>query len=322
MGEFGAHRNVDIRTFRGFQISRLMLGAAQFGYHYGIANRTGQPSYESVRYMVARAFEEGINALDTSASYIESEEVLGRVLRELRLRQRVFVCTKVPWISGQPGLTPKAVDNFVRSSVLSSLKRLQLEHVPLCLFHRAEDLPYLDALLTLKSKGLIHLAGVSVYTPDEAFRAMELGGIDAIQCPTSVLDQRFIRTGILERAHEQGIAIFARGVYLQGLLFLSHDEMPPSLRELPQLRTAIAELSQLSGQLDIPLAHLALRFVMSLERVTSLIIGMELPAQLESNLCGFVMGNLPQQLVRTLQSQIPDLPENVLNPTLWSRAEL
>jgi hypothetical protein len=37
------------RQFAGFALSHLMLGTVQLGLPYGIANRTGQPSYEEKR---------------------------------------------------------------------------------------------------------------------------------------------------------------------------------------------------------------------------------------------------------------------------------
>ncbi|NCC93899.1 MAG: hypothetical protein EOM10_11550, partial [Opitutae bacterium] len=82
-------------TFADYHLSRLMLGTVQFGLSYGIANRQGRPSYAVVRDILACAFEGGVNCLDTAAAYGESEELIGRALRELGLADRVIVVTKV-----------------------------------------------------------------------------------------------------------------------------------------------------------------------------------------------------------------------------------
>ena len=70
-------------TFAEYQLSQLMLGTVQFGMQYGIANRQGRPSYETVREILAVAFEGGVNCLDTAAAYGESEELIGRFLKSL-----------------------------------------------------------------------------------------------------------------------------------------------------------------------------------------------------------------------------------------------
>ena len=45
------------------KLSRLMLGTVQFGLPYGIgiANRSGQPSYETARSIIAAAYEGGVD---------------------------------------------------------------------------------------------------------------------------------------------------------------------------------------------------------------------------------------------------------------------
>ena len=78
-------------AFAEYRLSQLMLGTAQFGVQYGIANTKGQPSYEDVRGILACAFEGGVNCLDTSVAYGASEELIGRALQELSLAERMIV---------------------------------------------------------------------------------------------------------------------------------------------------------------------------------------------------------------------------------------
>ncbi len=173
--------NRDIMTnsaASGLKFPRFSIGTAQFGIpSYGIANRVGKPPYEALREIVRRAFECGATGLDTAAEYGESENLLGRILEELELKQAAFVCSKISHLE----VTEDG--RFVRKSVIRSLRRLRLETLPLCMLHRAEHLEYTDALIALKEEGLIRYAGVSVYTPEQAVQAIETPGIDAIQHP-------------------------------------------------------------------------------------------------------------------------------------------
>ena len=304
------------RRFKGFEISRLVVGGVQFGLPYGIANRLGKPPYESVLAIVRRAFAAGVNALDTAALYGESEAVLGRVIHELDLKEKAFVTSKLGSVKGSTDGKPQAVQHFVRESVIGSLTNLGLEQLSLYLLHRVHDLPYLDSVLALKDQGFICHVGVSVYTPAEALRAVSTAGVEAIQCPTSLLDQRFLRENVFVRAREERVAIFARSVYLQGLLAIPEDDIPAQLAAVKPVRRALEETA---ANLGISLIELALRFVDSLQEARAIVVGMESVEQVESNLRFFDKDPLPQDVMATLRSQVPDLPESILHPGQWSQ---
>ena len=302
------------RNFKHFWVSHLVVGGVQFGSEYGIANRLGKPSYESVVEIVRSAFARGVNALDTAALYGDSEAVLGRVLSELGLKERAFISSKVRFVKGYTDDTSKAVGRYVRESVVASLTHLGVDWLSLCSLHQGDDLPYLDALLALKEEGLVRHVGVSLYTPNDALRAIETPGIEAIQCPTSVLDQRFLRAGVFERAREKGIAIFARSIYLQGLLALPEDEIPSELEAVVAVRRSLQDTAE---SLGISLMELGLRFVQSLETVTGIVVGMETVEQLESNLAFLEEGPLAEHTVNRILSSVSDLPERILIPGRW-----
>jgi len=44
-------------TVGDLKLSQLMIGSAQFGMDYGIANKSGQPSYKTVCDILAYAYE-------------------------------------------------------------------------------------------------------------------------------------------------------------------------------------------------------------------------------------------------------------------------
>ena len=47
-------------------MTRLIIGTAQFGMNYGIANSTGQPSESTVRTIIERATENEVFYYDTA----------------------------------------------------------------------------------------------------------------------------------------------------------------------------------------------------------------------------------------------------------------
>lgn len=57
-------------------ISRLGLGTAQFGSHYGATNKRGQPSRKECEQIVWYAYEAGIRYFDTAAYYGDADTIL------------------------------------------------------------------------------------------------------------------------------------------------------------------------------------------------------------------------------------------------------
>lgn len=298
--------------FHGHTISQLVLGTAQFGYDYGIANQVGQPSYRAVLKILERAFEGGVNALDTAALYGESEMVLGRALKDLGLRDRAFVITKFPWVHQSGDEHP---DRFLERGIVRALRTLGLDRLPLCLFHRYDDLPYLDAALALKEKGYVEHVGVSVYEPEQALEALSLEGIEAIQVPLNVLDRRFLKCEIPVRAERQGIAVFVRSVFLQGVLGLSDDDLPDFLQDLHPVRRRLARIAGDQG-----LASLALRYVASLPGVLGVLAGLETLAQLEDNLAWIGQGELSRETMEEIDRAVIEVPRRLLDMRQWPNA--
>jgi aryl-alcohol dehydrogenase-like predicted oxidoreductase len=302
-------------TFAGMEFSRLMLGTVQFGLNYGIANKTGQPTYEIARDIIARAFEGGVRCLDTAAAYYDSEEVVGRALHDLKIADRVTVVTKVAHMA-EDYSSVRAVNEVVEESVTRSLKRLRLEILPVCLFHGEQNFKYVDALLRLKDRALVRHVGSSVITPEGAGRILATGLAEALQLSISVLDHRFTRGGIVAEAKKRGMAVFVRSIYLQGLILLPDDEILP---ELQDVKPVLAGLKSLAAEAGISLKELAARYVLGIEGLTACVVGMETPAQAEQNIELFSKPPLEPDLAQEIERLVPDLSDTILMPNKWSR---
>ena len=134
----------------GLKVSRLCLGMMTYGSKKW---REWILDEEEARPFVKRALEAGINFFDTADVYSlgASEEVLGKVLRHLKVRREdVVVATKVfnP-MSDNPndrGLSRK----HILDSIDASLRRLQMDHVDLYQIHRWDyDTPIEETMETL-----------------------------------------------------------------------------------------------------------------------------------------------------------------------------
>ncbi|HUT74807.1 MAG TPA: aldo/keto reductase [Armatimonadota bacterium] len=294
-------------------LSRLMLGTVQLGMPYGIANRAGQPSYEVARDIIACAYEGGVTCFDTAAAYGASEQVLGQALAELGLADRMTVATKIRPVEDRT-FSDAAAREKIEGSVAGSLRALRLEALPLCLFHREHDFRCIEHLLRLKEKGLVRHVGASVMTPKATAAIIGSGLAEAVQLPASLLDHRFARAGILTEARRRGVAVFARSIYLQGSLLMSEREIPSCLEAAIPVRR---ELEALAREAGMSLAELAARYVLSLDGVTCVVIGMESVEQLRENLTLIERGPLAPALCAAIGRAVPELPDDLLMPNRW-----
>lgn len=129
----------------------------------------------------------------------------------------------------------------------NSLRHLCLERLPLCLFHREKDFRYVDSLLKLRERGLVERVGCSTITPTATGTLIGSGLAEALQFPASALDRRFTGPEIAGAAHLRGRTVFARSVYLQGLVRLLDVATPEDFREVIPARRRLAELALEAG---------------------------------------------------------------------------
>jgi aryl-alcohol dehydrogenase-like predicted oxidoreductase len=311
---------MEYTTIDSTRISKLTLGTAQLGMSYGIANFTGKPDHEKAREILKVAADHGVNCFDTALSYGDSENIIGSFLSSYRhFAELPVIVTKLPPVNLNGRATFKDVYHHVREQAISSMKHLKIEKLPIYLLHRASDIEacdnlILESLLELQSKGIIGLLGVSVYAPEEVELALKVEAIRAIQIPINIFDHRLIKRGLLTQLSNKGFIVFARSVFLQGLFFISPENLPSGLELAKEPLTQVRELSREQG-INVP--ALALTFVRDLSGVTSLVFGAETPGQVLENINLMNSPPLPLELRERITSMFSNLPLELINPSLW-----
>ena len=122
--------------------------------------------------LVRRAYELGMRHFDTAAVYFRgrNEEMIGKVLTELKARDQVFIATKVLIPPPQrESLVAADLKAAVVRSLEGSLRRLGTDHVEILHIHdvtRVEDLKrpgFLEALAELKDQKKTRFVGFSTH---------------------------------------------------------------------------------------------------------------------------------------------------------------
>jgi aryl-alcohol dehydrogenase-like predicted oxidoreductase len=292
--------------------SRLVLGTAQLGMPYGIANRTGQPDFEMAVSIIKAAWEYGIREFDTAQAYGESEVVLGRAFLSLGISNEVNIITKL-----DPKLEPQE-EQKIRRAVERSLERLQVPCLYGIMLHREEWLDNFKhglekTLQSLVFDGAIQHVGVSLYTPAMALRALELDILEMIQVPANILDRRFADAGVFKLADEKRKQVYIRSVFLQGLLLMQPEDLPP---RMAFAKPTLNKIDKLCAQYKYTRQEMALRYIKEKYPQAKIIIGAETPIQLEEDLDIWRSDLLTDELIK--MDTWSSVDEIIINPSLWS----
>ena len=192
----------------------MVLGTAQFGMDYGIANINGKPKKNEVFDILDLAWKKGIRRFDSAPGY-GSEALLGEFIAANSIQDEAIVLTKIPSLYGVSDFQTDIITNLE-----SSLKNLGCP-IDVLFFHNPVDsgllLSDLQFFETLLNDYPVSTLGVSVYETKEV---ESLSGCQfelAFQFPFNVLDRRFEQVSMPQRKR------FARSVFLQGLLASTND---------------------------------------------------------------------------------------------------
>ncbi len=301
-------------TWRNEKVSSLVLGTVQLGLDYGISNSSGKPSDKQAVELIEATWRGGISFFDTAQAYGDSEAVLGKALNSLKIADSANLISKI-----SPALSSKDFP-AISASVEGSLNKLGMEQLWGLMLHRAEWLEEWDGglgktLKNLRKDGKVKYLGVSVYSPEEAERALQTDGIDIIQVPCSAWDQRMINSGIFSIAGKMDKLCFVRSVYLQGLLLMSPSQVE---KKIPNAFRASEKWNSIAEKHAITRAELAAKFAISLG--LPIVVGMDSSSQAKENLELFSKSALDRKTVDEISREMaPFITDEILNPSKWNQ---
>ena len=284
------------------------MGTAQWGMQYGLSNKQGQTSPKEVREILKVAHSAGITLLDTASLYGNAEQALGQSnLSSFR------VITKTPKF-GKDLVSKADVEHLVQTFT-ASLEKLGLKSVYGLLIHDVDDIfasngsQLIDALVQLKSQGLISKIGISVYNSSQIKKAFDYFKPDIIQLPINVLDQRLIQDGTIAQLSGLGIEVHTRSAFLQGLLLMSVNDIPDYFEPWMPL---LSKWQRFCDDQSIFPLHAALDFVCGLKHVSYAVVGVQNQFQLKEILDDSASLNLSDF------DQFASNDPRLLDPNVWS----
>ena len=281
------------------EVTRLGLGLAPIGGLYTAV------SDEAARATVERGLHHGLRLFDTAPLYGHglSERRAGAVLRA-HPRAGFILSTKVGRLlrPGTEGAQPIWADlpdgtvpvfdfsyDGVRRSFEESLERLGLERIDILHIHDPDD--HFDeamsgafpALADLRDDGIIGAIGAGMNQAEMLTRFAREGDFDCFLLAGryTLLDRSGLDE-LLPLCADKGIAVIAAGVYQSGLLADprpgASDNYAPV--QLQRLQRAL-ELQGICAEFGVPLRAAAVQFPFSHPAVTSVIVGVRSPEEVD-----------------------------------------
>lgn len=294
-------------------INRLALGAAQFGLSYGLASNYQQVEKQEVTDILLQARMAGLEVIDTAASYGQSEQVLGAIdfISSFKIMSKTY---------------PVRQDAFTKDHLVkietafqNSLNILRCRSLHALLVHDAKDLLVAGSDLLwswmkhIKSEGLVHYIGVSVYDSETARILLDRYDPDIIQIPYNIFDQRLDQDNFFNYCTSRAISVHVRSIFLQGVILMNKNLLPHNLKGL---QTNLIRLAQCAREYSVSDYLLALAFVARRSEIKKIVVGVHNKEQLLELLSAWQ--NL-QQFDNTLidWSQFDCKNASLIDPRLW-----
>jgi aryl-alcohol dehydrogenase-like predicted oxidoreductase len=289
----------------GLEITRVGFGAWAIGgggWAFGWGPQDDNASLAAMRH----ALERGVNWIDTAAVYGlgHSEEVVGRLLRELPAGDRPLVFTKCglvwddrnPMAEARRDLRPESI----RREVEASLRRLGVEQIDLYQFHWPDETSTpVEAswreMVRLVEQGKVRAAGVSNFDVALLERCEAIRHVDSLQPPFSLIRREAAEAEIPWCA-DHGTGVIAYSPMQSGLLTdgfsaarvasLAADDWrrrsaefrAPNLSRNLALRDALRPIAKRHGT---TVSAVAVAWTLAWPGVTGAIVGARSPEQVD-----------------------------------------
>jgi aryl-alcohol dehydrogenase-like predicted oxidoreductase len=247
-------------------------------------NPQSEADYAPLRATLARFAELGGKVIDTAPSYGRAEEVLGRLIADLSLRDRFYLATKV-------GADDLATG---KAQIEQSFANLRTDFIDLLAVHNLRDVTnHLAYLRELREAGRIGAVGVTTSFDgqyDDFAAVMEREPLDCIQVDYA-LDNRNAAERILPLAQDKGIPAMINLPFGRGRLFQATQGRP-----LPDWAAEIGATSW---------AQVFLKYIVSHPARPIAIPGTDQVRYVDDNLAA-ARGALPDAALRTRMERFID----------------
>lgn len=281
------------------------------------------------RKILRRAFDLGICHFDLANNYGppfgSAEENFGRILKKdfLPYRDELLISSKAGWDMWPGPYGNYGSRKYLIASCDQSLKRMGLDYVDIFYHHRPDPNTPLEetmgALDQLVRQGKALYVGISQYNAEDTTKAYEilksLGTPLLIHQPRYSMLDRWVENGLLDVLGQKGVGSIAFSPLEQGMLtdkylkgipadsraakdgrYLKPESLAPEKLEM------ISKLNDIALKRGQSLAQMAIAWLLKDPRITSVLIGVSKPEQLDDNVASVKNTNFSSEEITQIKT--------------------
>jgi aryl-alcohol dehydrogenase-like predicted oxidoreductase len=286
------------------EVTELALGGVGIGGLYGPV-----PEAEAAR-VIHRALQLGINYLDTSPLYMESEERIGRAFARLGGKPPGL------YLSTKTGTHPTRRGDYsaagTRWSVENSLRLLGVGSVDCVLLHDPRSNAELEQALgpggaveeleRMKREGKLRAIGLGVREHHYHRRAILSGKIDVI---LTYADYNLVNRSaapLIQEAANAGVGVILAQVLLAGLMGSADPSEDKRLQQRPEFRAAL-DWHRWAKEREVSLPAVAIQFGLRNPNVGCVLVGAKAVREVEENVAA-VSQPIPDEIWREVEHRL------------------
>jgi aryl-alcohol dehydrogenase-like predicted oxidoreductase len=285
-------------------MSKFIVGTANFGQEYGVANRGKSLSNNELNELIKWSQENGMNHFDTAQTYGDAQKILGSFL-DFSLKPDVDSKLDERSCRSQKDIL-KMAEDIKKSLSIEQISTLYLHsEVALKSGSTKEISAGLKEILEL---GIAKRVGISIYTEDAILYCKKaIPELSVFQVPENICDRRLITSRTIQRLSDEGVIFNVRSIFLQGLL-LNPTSLP---HRLQSASTKLQELILFAEKNSMSVLELCVAYAKSIPWARGIIVGAASLDQLKE------IHKVSSLLPEGWENSIPILPEDVVDPRKW-----
>lgn len=282
---------------------KLILGTVQLGMKYGRYMDNEIDNNESIK-IIKYCIDNNIKTFDTAQNYGNSEKLLSN-FKDNDLE----IITKINFNSLN-------TEKEWEKSIEKSINNLKVSKLNTLLLHDIKDISNNELIEYLTNNKKIEKLGISIYDVDEIntlFSSKFNEYFKVIEMPVNLVDQ--INSDDLvtiNNAKLNGKIIYARSIFLQGILLNDYDSWPIKDKLSLQIFNQIESICKSN---NISKCQLCFSYVKSLKWIDGIIIGINSFNQLKNNLSEFNEKNSIIDIMNKVN--IIETHKILRNPRIW-----
>ena len=282
----------------------LILGTAQFGYNYGIANEHGKISINEAKKLINYCKKNNIFGFDTAESYGDAEKTLCKLIDNNTFK----INSKI-----NPDFNNNL--NSLITNMEEKIEALKISYFDTLFIHdydiyKKHTSAVENLFKVLKKKNLVKRFGISLYYPEQVLLLDKKMIFDVIQFPYNIFDRRFdsVKNYLEKFKNNFSISLQVRSVFLQGLLLMPKNKIPSFFHKWDNLFDDwhAWHFKNNKKKLDSCIA-----FLFTNELIDSVVVGCDSVYQLDE---------IYNSLKKSKNAIFPNLSSNDINllvPSLW-----